>query len=144
MTNTISHNRLNQLLIDLCRSLLQYATEVSPWSANADGLSAGENVERLARHQRQSVERLAEYLDAHGHQIDFGVFPDEYTSLHFVGLDYLLRQMVVNQEAITQECRDLVMASTADARLHAMLSAIRDREERTLGELQNLTASIPA
>ena len=63
---------LNDVLIVICRSLLQYAGQAWPWSS--DGADALQNaVNELIADQGTRVEILSSFLDSRGYIIDFGV-----------------------------------------------------------------------
>lgn len=143
MRENVTTEQLSQLLVDLNRSLLQYAIDVWPWSSGKSADDVRNTIIRVASHQRVSVARLAEYLDAQGVRIDLGVFPDEYTSLHFVSVTYLVNQMLENQRELVAECQELATVAGRELELAPLLSAIRDNEQRTLVELTTLQKSIP-
>jgi len=138
MTAIAVHERLNDLLVNLGRSLLQYACEAGPWSSTADAGGVRTTLDRLAERQRKSVQRLAEHLDAEGFPVDFGIYPDEYTSLHYVSLKYLLSQLLQGQQALVAECEQTVRDVAHDAGARELLGEILAQEQATLAELQRL------
>lgn len=138
MTDSAACVRLNDLLINLGRSLLQYAGEAWPWSAARDGGDLRATVDRLRGMQGESVRALAELLAGEGHPVDFGVFPDEYTSLHYVSLRYLIEQLVANEQAIAAECRAVAAELEPRSPARELVDEIVRREEAILGELQSL------
>ena len=71
MTDLIANYRVNDQLIHLGRSLLQYVGESWPW-IGAEESTEKEIVDRLVQEQRQSVGRLVDMLRRRGHIIDFG------------------------------------------------------------------------
>lgn len=138
MTATMQLDRLNDLLVDLGRSLLQYAQEAWPWTSATDSGQLRDIVQRLATEQQESVRELAEFLDANGYAVDFGVYPDEYTSLHYVSLRYLLDQLIVNAEALTQECQAAAREAMDDPDAGPLLARVAAREAAGLAELRAL------
>jgi hypothetical protein len=112
MNHNASNAILNDLLVELHRSLVQYAAESWLWSTEQAGeLRAA--VLSLAERQRQDTSRLVYFLMGRGHIIDFGMYPFEYTSLHYVALEYLYQQLLENQRALTE------MAESCDLQLQA-------------------------
>jgi hypothetical protein len=69
-------DRLNDLLIDVGRSLLQYVGESWPWTSE-DEADVGTSVQRIVAEQRDTVLQLAELLDSRGHRIAYGQYPSE-------------------------------------------------------------------
>lgn len=93
---------MNQLLIDLGRSLLQYVGEAWPWTPE-DEARARETIESLVARQSDAVGRLTEFLDRRNWPIDFGLYPVEYTDLHYVSLDFLMKQLIQNADELVTE-----------------------------------------
>ncbi|MEZ6064915.1 MAG: hypothetical protein R3B90_04240 [Planctomycetaceae bacterium] len=136
MTATATNERLNDLLVELSRSLLQFAGEAYPWAAEHDTSGQRSLLERLVKEQQDSVRALVAYLSGSGHSIDFGVYPDEYTSLFYVSLDWLIRQIVINQTAIVADLRQGAQELASDADASSLLHVLADREQAILEELK--------
>jgi len=102
MNSTAACSLINSLLVDIHRSLLQYSAEAWPWTAEADE-AVREQLLTLAKQQEQSVENMVNFLRSRKHLVDFGVYPQDYTSLHFVSLDYFLGRLKSSQEGLVQE-----------------------------------------
>lgn len=135
----IPNDRLNDLLIDLGRSLLQYVGESWPW-ASEDEAAEGTAVERMVAEQRESVLQFAALLDDRGHRIAYGQYPSEYTSLHYVALDYLLDQLVDDQQYLADELAAAALDSADDADAKHVISAAADQAAAHQRELQDLIA----
>ena len=139
MTDLIANHRVNDLLIDMGRSLLQYVGESWPWTG-ADAAGEKEVIDRLVAEQRQSVGRLAELLSRRGQVVNYGTYPTNYTSLHFVALDYLLDQLLAEQQELvvaTDRIADIAFAQV-DPEATELLAEIRDEAARHLRELEQL------
>jgi hypothetical protein len=134
----VTNSRLNDLLIDLGRSLLQYAGEAWPWTAAFDSGAARQVIEQLGAEQRKSVEQIAKLLQERHHTVDFGVYPDEYTSLHYVSQRYMLDQLIVNERSLVEECDALARECRQDPEAASLIESIREREQRALSELRKL------
>lgn len=122
MATVHKNNLLNDLLIDVSRSLLQYAVEAWPWTAN-DAEFGLKTVRELAASQRARVAELAELLTSRGHIIDFGIYPTEYTDLHYVALSYFLKLLETSQQELIAEV-DRVLAGCRDD--HAAVDVLDD------------------
>lgn len=127
-------DRLNDLLIDVGRSLLQYVGESWPWTSE-DEADVGTSVQRIVAEQRGTVLQLAELLDSRGHRIAYGQYPSEYTSLHYVALDYLLDQLVAQQQDLAAELAGAAEEAAGDEEAHALLSSAADQARRHADEL---------
>ncbi|REJ96400.1 MAG: hypothetical protein DWQ34_03960 [Planctomycetota bacterium] len=136
----IPNDQLNDLLIDLGRSLLQYVGEIWPWTSREDA-DVHKAVEKLVAEQRASVERLAELLDRRGHRIESGAYPTEYTSLHYVALDFLLDQLAAHQERLADEAAGLAAAADDDEEAGSLLSDISQEAARHRDELARLSST---
>lgn len=140
MADTKINSQLTSLLIQIHRSLLQYVDQSWPRVPSSEE-ETHQTVQRLAADQRQSAAALAHLLNDLKQHVDFGTYPTAYTSLHYVRIDFLLDDLVRNQESIVKACN----SSLETLSLHPMASSlVRDilvAEERRLDELRKLTAS---
>jgi hypothetical protein len=135
----LSSERLNDLLIDVGRSLLQYVGESWPWtSEDEEGERA--TVERIVAEQRATVLELATLLDERAHRTTYGQYPSEYTSLHYVALDYLLDQLVDQQQSLAAELGAAADEAAGDDAVHAVIAAAAEQARRHAGELAGLAA----
>ena len=137
MAEGIVSSQLNDLLIQIGRSLLQYVGECWPWASSHDSETRS-TLEQLAAEQQESVAALAELLTACGQYIDFGTYPTSYTSLHYVDVQYLLSQLVKNQEEIVRECDSVSGAVGSDPTAGSLVKEVAVAERRHLDELRKL------
>lgn len=129
----ITHNaKLNELLVDLARSLLQYAHEGGLWSKSS-GLSS--DFARLASRQRESVRQLAELLSRRGWTVDFGAYPTDYTDLHFLSFEYFLPRLLASQAALVAELDEAAHTCIDDPEAVELVN-------RLLGEERSITAAL--
>ncbi len=140
MAETKFSLQLNDLLIQIGRSFLQYVGESWPW-ASLSSNETRQTLERLAAEQQQSVAALARVLTEAGQYIDFGTYPTSYTSLHYVDVNYLLDQLVQNQESIVKACESTARTAASEPMTSSLLQEIVVVERRHLDELRKLTAS---
>jgi len=131
--------RLNQLLIHLYRSLLQYTAECWPW------LDAGENGEcqtlrQMAAAQQAQVGRMVELLMDRGVMVEFDNYPTEYTDLHYVALDYLLGQLIIEEENLLAEIRSVQGDLATDREATGLLRDIAGLAQEHLQTLRTLVS----
>jgi len=133
---------LNQVLIVMARSLLQYSAQAWPWTGNG---SAGprSTVDALVAEQSRRIGQLAELLDSRRWTVDFGVFPD-FTDLHYLSLEYFLPHLIQNQRAVVREIESAVPQVAGDAEGSALLSEILQGERAALARLEELSRPQPA
>jgi hypothetical protein len=132
-------DRLNDLLIDVGRSLLQYVGESWPWTSE-DESDIRTAVEQMVAEQRETVLQLAALLDERAHRITYGQYPSVYTSLHYVALDYLLDQLVAQQQDLAADLAGAVEEAEGDEEAHALLTSAADQARRQADELTALAA----
>lgn len=134
----ITHNaKLNELVIDLGRSLLQYAAEVSPWAKTG---AVSDEMARLAARQRDSVGKLVDLLAARGWNIDFGVYPTDYGDLHFLSWNYFVPMLRQSQEALVAELDEAAHTCIDDAEAVDVLREVLDEERQVSTALNALLA----
>ena len=133
---------INQLLIGLHRSLLQYVGDAWPW---VDTTAEEERAKllQLVAAQRKYSERLIELLIDRGWQIDFGTYPTEYTDLHYVAQSYLLKQLVASEQALIGDIERTLQAYAGDAELTRMLEKLLAEQRRIVQELVGLAKPLP-
>lgn len=140
MPHLFSNDRLNELLIQLGRSLLQYVGESWPWSPDNE-IQEQRTIDRLVAEQRESVAHIAELLADRGHLIDPGAYPTEYTSLHYVALDYLLKQLAAEQDELAADLQQALLDAHGDEEAEFLLTGLAAQVERHKSELESLIAS---
>jgi hypothetical protein len=133
-----SNESLNQVLVELNRSLLMYALEAWPWTSSG-GDAEHREIQSLAARRREHVASLVEFLVDRESDVDFGVYPVEFTDLHYIALDYLLKLLVDSEQQVTDAVakanREL---STSDPEAAHLLELILTREQDTVARLQTL------
>lgn len=139
---------LNNILIQMARSFLQYASESSPW-VSVDSASVGSEVEVLAARQRQDVGEIVSLLTAREHFIDFGSFPTEYTDLQFLSLQALMGRLKVSQQLICNRMTAGIVSLRAagDSDGAELLTALESHERdilRALNEIEQELAQSKA
>lgn len=139
MTNQPTESTINEALIGLSRSFLQYVAESWPWVDESDrGIE--EQVQVLATRQRQDVGDLVQLLIERDWAIDFGTFPTEYTDLHFISLSTLFDWLQNGQTRIADRLASTVqlLRSASDEPAAAIVEAIALRQNDLASALKEL------
>ncbi|MCA9036490.1 MAG: hypothetical protein KDA91_15250 [Planctomycetaceae bacterium] len=130
---------LNNVLISMAHSFLQYVSESWPWVSNA-GQSLEEQVNVIAARQRQDVADIVALLNEREFPIDFGTFPTEYTDLQFLSLLGLLNLLDNSQQKVCNGISDAVtsLSAAGDEEGAALLRAIEVRQRESVSALKEL------
>lgn len=132
----IEHNsQLNHIIVDLGQSLLQFVGEVSPWTP-ASATAARDTLAQSVKEQQQHVDELVQLLVDRGYTTDFGVYPAEYTDLHFLALKALLPRIIANQEAMLVELDEAVHTCVDDPEALAILTTVLAGERHITAALK--------
>lgn len=139
---------LNNALIQMARSFLQYVSESSPW-VSVDSASVGAQVEVLAARQRQDVGEIVSLLTAREHFIDFGSFPTEYTDQQFISLKALMGRLKASQQLICDRLKGAAVSlrTAADTDGTDLLTTVESHERdilRALNEIEQELARTTA
>ena len=137
MTGMQQNALLNQIVVDLGCSLLQFVGEVSPWTP-IGAVAARETLAKLVAKQRQHVDRLVDLLVDRRWPVDFGIYPAEFTDLHFLSLKSLLPRVIASQATLVSELSDLAVRSRDDAEAAAAMVDILAGERVLTEELKSL------
>lgn len=143
MNDPLQNQRLNDLVIRVYRSLLQYANECWPWGG-AQEETEQKTVAELAADQLHHLEPLAELVLARSQTIDYGIYPMDFGELHYVALDYLMHELLQNQSGLIATLEREQAAAVADAELTAILDDMVAAERQHVAKLKELAAKAPA
>lgn len=134
------HNaKLNDLLIAMSRSLLQYTGEASPWAPSTDDAFT-EQLQALVRQQQSQIARLASLLSQRMDYFDVGTYPTDYTDLQYLSLSYLLARLIRDQEAVLAKLRATAAECGSDAEARDLLQQLEVGVSQTLDSLKSLAA----
>jgi rubrerythrin len=124
-------------------SLLQYVSEAFPWAGPEDR-EALAKFRQVTAEDRESLGELRRFLAREKIMPSFiGSFPQSFTSLGFVSLQYLLPRLVDAQRRdIAALERDV--AELTDAEAKALVQKLLDRKRRHLTELESISPAHPA
>lgn len=121
----------------LHRSLAVYLADAVPWVAFGE-TSAREALDRLIADNRQYVTRLSDLLLARRYAADWGEFPMEFTALHDVGLNYLVKQLIHYQRRDISQIERCAAELAGDAEGQALAQEILSTARRHLENFESL------
>jgi hypothetical protein len=133
---------LNEILVILHRSLPVYLSHAVPWVAHGNE-EAHRVLARLIAEKEDHVHRLTELLDERRHTIDRGEFPMDFTSLHDVSLDFLIKQLIHEQLQEVQRIEACERRLTGDREGRALAAEVLDAAQRHLRWLETLESPRP-
>lgn len=137
----IQHNaKLNDLVVDLGRSLLQYVWEGNAWTTDPE---LAQKLQQWAEIQQRDVGRLVEFLWNRGWVVDLGTYPTDFTDLQFLSLKYLLPKLSVAQDRLVTELDEAVHTCVDDPEAVAVLREILESERRIATQMHSV-ASVTA
>ncbi len=131
--------QLNSVLIELNRSLLQYAYECWPYAQAGD--SAAAKLTELAAIQQTDVGVLVDVLLERQWPIDFGTYPTEYTALQYNSVPSIAGALHKSQQIAFAKLEEVIAACAEDAFVSEVLSQVRTNENAVLAELKNIAAA---
>lgn len=134
---------LNDLLVQIHRSLVQYVHEAWPWKHNGDEAVLAV-INELAKAQQEDSRSLFQFLLDRDERPDLGVYPTDYTSLHFVSLDYLYPLIVEGQKELVEQIEAAVPVCGCDPSVCGLIERIAASQREGLAKLQNVTPPSPA
>ena len=128
---------LNRVLRDLSGCFLQYVGECWPWTAfGSDGNKQRNAVMQCVERQRQSIGLIASFLNPKQDRVEFGDFSTDYTDLHYVSLQFLVKRLVESQQKLVESAdRSLAQLSGAEA-ARIVMSTVVSNERANLVALQ--------
>lgn len=130
---------LNNTLIQMARSFLQYVAESWPW-VSLESASIEAQVQVLAARQRQDVGEIVSLLTDREHFIDFGSFPTEYTDQQFLSLQVLIGGLKHSQNLICDRIATAAVSlkTAGDVEGEKVLNAVEAHEQDILRALSEV------
>ncbi len=101
---------LNELLVIHFRSFAQYLWITQAWMHDSDDEEVLA-IRDIVEDQNKHSSRLADMIQRRGGRIEQGDFPMDFTDTHDLGLDFIMKKLVVEQE------RDIQSIATCTDRL---------------------------
>jgi hypothetical protein len=133
---------LNEILVILHRALPAYLSHAAPWVAYGNE-EAHRVLARLVAEKEDHVHRITELLDARRHTIDRGEFPMDYTSLHDVSLDFLIKQLIREQRIDVGRIDACERRLSGDREGRGLAAEVLDAAQRHLRWLETLGSPEP-
>jgi len=132
-----SNGQLNDLLVLLHRSLVQYLATAWPWSAPGSGALEG-SVLSLMERQQADAGKLAALLTQRRHLVDFGLFPADFTRWNFISLEYLYTFLCEQQHILVQRLEQSVELFKEDPSGQQLIREIAQSQRKGLDQLWNI------
>ena len=127
---------LNRMLSRDSSSLLQYLRGAWPWTSTSEQ-PVLERLRVLQAEETRAIRKLVEFLLKHRGTPAGPVFPEEFTTLHFVGLDHLLPRLVTFQRWLVRGNEEDV-ANFTDPVARGYSEPLVAMNRRHLAELEKL------
>lgn len=134
----VQHNaRLNQVLIDISRSPLQYASETCVRCGAETPL-----VNDLVRRQQVDATAIGQLLNQRGWPIDYGTFPSDYGGSHYLNLSFWLPYIRNGQQQLLLELHDAIHDCHDDSQARDVLQAVLESEQDVANQLAALKPEV--
>ena len=114
---------LNRLLRTLCSSLPMYLADAKPWTRSEDTKLTAAMCHLVADRQMYA-QRLAEAVESRGGRPDTGRFSTEFTAKNDLSLEFLLIELIDDQEQDVAAIERYVAQLAGDPALHALAEEI--------------------
>jgi hypothetical protein len=137
MMTTSAEPILNDVLIALHRSLLQYLDCAWPWSDEHSEVLKNE-VTKLAADQEAIAEELTVYLRDREFPVDFGQFPD-FSNLNYVSIDFLLKRLSGDQRQVVAICDAAARDLASDPETGSIARKVAAAELERLQRIEQLS-----
>jgi hypothetical protein len=131
---------LNELLAIEYRSLPMYLTYASPWRHSQDA-RAGEVMQHIVTDQQHMSARLVEEIQDRGSSPEVGDFPMDFTDMHDLSLDYLVKDVLVWQQRGVDRIEQIAAALEGDRAARELAQEVLGAERAHLEALAELIAS---
>ena len=137
------NEQLNALLIALSRSLLQYAGYCELWTTE-ENHQASATLSEVVSGQRENIGYLVSLLESRRWRIDWGTFNTLFTDLHFLSLQFLLPQIIADQQTVVEIAEQTEADLTDDAEALPLVEKIAADVKCDVEKLKQLGASLTA
>ncbi|SFI17299.1 hypothetical protein [Planctomicrobium piriforme] len=134
MTAASSNALLNDLLVELHRSLVQYVLEAWLWSAPQAAPLKGA-VLSLSERQRQDAGKIVALLQDRAHSLDFGQYDHDFPRMNYVAIEFLFAQLCDNQNSLVQKLEQSLPKLKTDPEAHALIVEILKSQRSGLEKL---------
>jgi len=139
MTKPATIRALNDLLALEYRSLPMYVTDAMPWTHPGDA-KATATLASIVSDQRASSQRIAQLILDGGGTLDTGEFPMEYTDMHDLSLDFLIKELISFQKWLIGQIEHIVKVVDSDRDARELAQETLGSEKAHLEALHELTA----
>ena len=143
MNNSQTHRALNRLFFILQRSFPMYLRGAPPFASEADS-EAVDVLNQIVEDQTILSRRITTLILISGDQPDAGDFPMEFTDMHDLTIDFILRRAIGYQHqdiASIQQCVDSLRMVPAALALSEEALGLSKDQLKSLEELVQRKAS---
>ena len=127
---------LNRVLRDVSSCFLQYVGDCWPWTAfGADGDKLRAVVNQCVARQRESIRLLTEYLAPRQRRVEPGPFSADFTDLHYVSMQFLIKQLVSTQTCLVDAVNRTVTTFPSGDEARDLLEVVARNEQENLAAL---------
>jgi hypothetical protein len=138
MSETKTTLALEQLLVVLVRSFPAYLEYARPYSTQQDTHLLN-TLDQIVADQEHLAERISQLMRAAGHPARLGEFPMEYTDLHDLSTEYIVRMAIEYQKQDIAEIEELVDELRMAPMALALAEEARGLAKGHLETMQELT-----
>jgi hypothetical protein len=125
------------------RSLLQYLAEAFPW-VPAEKQGAVAHLKQMAEAEAEELGKVARFLRRHRIPLPYlGAFPEEFTPMGFIGLDYAVHRLVPWERAAVAELEKELGEVKNEEAQHLIRGLLRVKQNH-LKDLEGVAAGMPA
>ena len=139
----VTIDALNDLLTLEYRSLPMYLTYASPWRRPEDG-RAEATLKHIVTDQQHMAARIVDAIQERNGAIEVGDFPMDFTDMHDLALDFLVKDMIHWQKRDIAQAEAIVAALQGDRAARELAQEVLGAERAHLEALQDLTVPTPA
>lgn len=99
MAKVTINELLNRVMVMHERSLPMYLAFAVPF-VDAGNEAAPEVLQQIVKDQKYLVEKIGDFLIEHNHPVGHGQWDMNFTSMHDVSLEFLLKEVIRRQKAL--------------------------------------------
>lgn len=143
-TETLTNEILDQLLGRIYRSLLQYVGESWPWTSAQHGSEEQRTFFALVERQNQGIQLLVDLLLDRHFVLEFPQYPAAFTDLHYLALDFLVREVVKDETELIVEIERTLPRLENDPEARTAVATVLEEERKILTDLRQVSAKQPA
>ena len=139
MSENQSIAQLNNLFINLDKSLLQYAGESSLWTA-IDAEEEREIYNSLVARERSNCDDLMRIILNRRWNLAQSTYPTDYTDLHYISFEYLADKIAKNEEFLIGLIDENLKTFSDDEEIQPLLERIKADTKDNIEQLNKVAS----